>query len=80
MAPAGRMRKSLMPSDVMSKPPTMFANALRQAGDSRFPWSASPKVDRLGASTPHGFHRLGAGSQISFRRSLSGGSASDVSL
>ena len=47
MAPAGRMRKSPMPSGAMSKPPTMFANALRRAGDSRFPWSASPKVDRL---------------------------------
>ena len=33
----------------------------------------------LGPGTPHR-HRLGGGSQISFRRSLSGGSASDVSL
>ena len=43
MAPAGRMRKSPMPSDAMSKPPTMFANALRCAGDYQHIGAQAPK-------------------------------------
>ena len=48
--PGWTVRKSPRPSGAMSKPSTMFANVLRGAGDSQ-PWTANPKVDRLGSET-----------------------------